>query len=122
MQYNISEISEFIAMKNATGMSKDDKGILSSLWGWIFGGGSGGSGGGGGISSGGGSSSGSNEISVEDAESPGIPVNFPTCDCREFCVHYLHCISCRMKWRAISAVRASRGVMLCDIQNGATRD
>ena len=92
MQYNISEISEFIAMKNATGMSKDDKGILSSLWGWIFGGGSGGSGGG--VSSGGGGSSSgaSNEISVEDAESPGTPVNFPTCDCREFCVLYLHCI------------------------------
>jgi len=75
MQYNISEISEFIAIKNATGLSKDDKGILSSLWGWIFGGGSG--------SSSGTSGTSSNEISVEEPESPGSPVDFPTCDCSE---------------------------------------
>lgn len=81
MQYNVSEISDFIAMKNATGLSKDDKGILSSLWGWIFGGGGSS---GGGVSSGGTSSGVSNEISVEDAESPGAPVDFPTCNCREF--------------------------------------
>ncbi|XP_059482693.1 trypsin-1-like [Neocloeon triangulifer] len=77
MHYNVSEISEFIAIKNATGVSKDDKGVISSLWSWIFSGGSGSS-----SSTGGTSGGSSSEVSVEDAESAGTPVNFPTCDCK----------------------------------------
>ncbi|CAB3364850.1 Hypothetical predicted protein [Cloeon dipterum] len=80
MHYSVRDISDFISIKNATGISKDDKGILSNLWNWIFSG----SGSTSGTTVGGGTNpdTGSAGVSVEDVETTGPAVNFPTCDCK----------------------------------------